>query len=240
MPPRDCIVSRSMGRKDHPVMPSSTVENYLKAILQLSPSGDAPDGRVSVGRIATQLGLTPGTVTMMMKHLSKEGYIDYQPRKGVSLTPEGFRMGLQILRRHRLVELFLVEVMKLDWAHVHEEAEVLEHVLSDRMVERIDEMLGRPAYDPHGEPIPDAEGRLRRDDDLRALSGCETGRKRLVKVTRDDPDFLRWLQDHGLRPGAELEVVGRDPVGGILTLEVSGRTGQTGISLAAAKELWVR
>jgi DtxR family Mn-dependent transcriptional regulator len=193
---------------------------------------------VAVGKIATHLGLTPGTVTTMMKHLSKEGFIDYLPRRGVCLTPSGEKLGLQIVRRHRLVELFLVEVMQLDWAHVHEEAEVLEHVLSDRMVERIDEMLGRPAYDPHGEPIPDADGLLRGDDDLRVLTDCDDGRLRLVRISRDDPPFLVWLQEHGLRPGASLEVVARDPVGEILTLEVAGRVDRVRISTTAAGTLW--
>jgi DtxR family Mn-dependent transcriptional regulator len=220
-------------------MPSSTVENYLKAILQLADGGgEAPT--VAVGQIATHLGLTPGTVTTMMKHLSKEGFIHYLPRRGVCLTPAGEKLGLQIVRRHRLIELFLVEVMQLDWAHVHEEAEVLEHVLSDRMVERIDEMLGRPAYDPHGEPIPDADGLLRRDDDLRSLNDCGEDRVRLVRVSRDDPPFLVWLQEHGLRPGASLEVVSRDPVGEILTLEVAGRAERVRISTSAAGTLWVK
>jgi DtxR family Mn-dependent transcriptional regulator len=220
-------------------MPSSTVEDYLKAILHLTEGGRG-QGSVSVGRIAGQLGLTPGTVTTMMKHLAREGYVDYQPRRGVALTSAGCRLGMQILRRHRLVELFLVEVMQLDWAHVHEEAEVLEHVLSERMVERIDEMLGRPAHDPHGEPIPDAEGGWRGEEELRRLAECVAGRHRLVRVTRDDPAFLSWLQEHGMRPGAGLEVVERDGVGGTVVLEVAGRTGRVAMGLGAAEDLWVR
>jgi len=216
-------------------MPSSTVENYLKAILRLSD--EVGDGtRVPVGKIAGALGLTPGTATTMMKHLGGEGYVDYLPRKGVRLTGHGRRTAVQVLRRHRLIELFLVEVMHLDWAHVHEEAEVLEHVLSDRLVERIDEMLGRPGHDPHGDPIPDADGVVR-EDELRKLLDCAPGRYRLVRVGRDEPEFLRWLQGQGLRPGIELEVTSCDPLAGIVGLRVGDGTLQVGE--AAAGALWV-
>jgi DtxR family Mn-dependent transcriptional regulator len=199
-------------------MPSSTVENYLKAILRLSD--ESPDeALVPVGKIATSLGLTPGTVTTMMKHMAKEGYLDYLPRKGVALKEGGREAAVQVLRRHRLIELFLVEVMHLDWAHVHEEAEVLEHVLSDRLVERIDEMLGRPAHDPHGDPIPNALG-VMREDELKDLSDCNPGRYQLVRVARDEPEFLSWLQSRGLRPGIGIEVLARDPLAGIVEIRV--------------------
>lgn len=218
-------------------MPSSTVENYLKAILRLAD--EAPDeALVPVGKIATALGLTPGTVTTMMKHLGKEGYLDYLPRKGVVLTKSGRNAAVQVLRRHRLIELFLVEVMHLDWAHVHEEAEVLEHVLSDRMVERIDEMLGRPAYDPHGDPIPDAEGVVR-EEELKKLSDCGPGKYQLVRVARDEPEFLKWLQSQGLRPGIGLEVVARDNLAGIVEIRVGGNGEPIRIGEAVAGVLGV-
>lgn len=216
-------------------MPTPTVENYLKAILRLAD--EAPDGeRVPVGKIAGALGLTPGTATTMMKHLARESYVEYVPRRGVTLTGAGRKAAVQVLRRHRLIELFLVEVMQLDWAHVHEEAEVLEHVLSDRLVERMDEMLGRPGYDPHGDPIPDAEGVVR-EDELRKLADCPVGRYRLVRVGRDEPAFLSWLQRQGLRPGAGLEVIARDSLAGIVSLRVEGKALQVGEAAAAA--LWV-
>ncbi|MEM1082533.1 MAG: metal-dependent transcriptional regulator [Verrucomicrobiota bacterium] len=218
-------------------MPSSTVENYLKAILRLSD--ESPDeALVGIGRIATALELTSGTVTTMMKHLGKEGFVDYQPRKGVVLTETGRAAAVQVLRRHRLIELFLVEVMHLDWAHVHEEAEVLEHVLSDRMVERIDEMLGRPAHDPHGDPIPNAEGVVR-EDEFKALSECEPGEYQLVRVARDEPDFLRWLQEQGLRPGAGIEVRGIDKLAGIVEIRVDGGEQSLRIGEAVAGVLGV-
>ena len=216
-------------------MPSSTVENYLKAIYGLSEETD-DDALVSIGSIAEVLELTPGTVTTMMKHLDKEGFIAYQPRKGVELTEKGRKAALQVLRRHRLIELFLVEVMHVDWAHVHEEAEVLEHVLSERLVERIDEMLGRPATDPHGDPIPDADGQMR-EEKSRPLIECDPGRCRLVRVTRDEPEFLQWLERSGLRPGAELTVAGGNRLAGVVEIEVDGQVLQLGDAVAAA--LWV-
>lgn len=218
-------------------MPSSTVENYLKAILRLSD--ESPDDElVPIGQIATALKLTPGTVTTMMKHLGKEGYLDYLPRKGVVLTGRGRSSAVQVLRRHRLIELFLVEVMHLDWAHVHEEAEVLEHVLSDRMVERIDEMLGRPAHDPHGDPIPDAKGVVRVDE-FKALSECGPGRYQLVRVARDEPEFLQWLQSHGLRPGVEIVVTECDKLAGIMEIRVDGGRQSVRIGEAVAGGLGV-
>ncbi|MFC7338841.1 metal-dependent transcriptional regulator [Haloferula chungangensis] len=219
-------------------MPSSTVENYLKAILRLSDGG-ASEELVPIGKIATALSLTPGTVTTMMKHLAKGGYLEYWPRKGVILTPSGVGAAVQVLRRHRLIELFLVEVMHLDWAHVHEEAEVLEHVLSDRLVERIDEMLGRPAHDPHGDPIPDVNGVVR-EDDLRKLSECGPGRYQVVRVARDEPEFLSWLQSQGLRPGIKVEVVARDPLAGIVEIRVAGVTESIRMGEAVAGVLGVR
>lgn len=218
-------------------MPTSTVENYLKAILRLSDETPA-EALVPVGQIATALSLTPGTVTTMMKHLGKEGYLDYSPRKGVVLTKEGRGAAVQVLRRHRLIELFLVEVMHLDWAHVHEEAEVLEHVLSDRLVERIDEMLGRPAHDPHGDPIPDAQG-VMREDELKKLSDCSPGKFRLVRVARDEPEFLSWLQNQGLRPGVGIELIARDLLAGTVEIRVDGAAESIRIGEAVAAVLGV-
>lgn len=218
-------------------MPSSTVENYLKAIFHLAET-TPEDGLVAVGKVAEHLSLTPGTATTMMKQLERLGFIRYAPRKGVALTKSGRAAAVQVLRRHRLIELFLVEVMKLDWSEVHEEAEILEHALSERLVERIDEMLGRPSYDPHGDPIPDAHGVLRADA-LRVLGDCEPGAYQLVRVSRDDAELLQWLQKRGLTPGVGFTVIGRDDMAGILSIRVGdAEPVPVGRSLAAA--LWVR
>jgi DtxR family Mn-dependent transcriptional regulator len=135
-------------------MPTSTVEDYLKCIYV--EARNKPGELVSTGRIASAMKVAPGTVTAMMKTLMESGLIRYEPYAGVMLTDAGRKLATHVLRRHRLVELFLVEIMNMDWSEVHEEAEVLEHAVSESLIERIDEMLGHPTADPHGDPIPTA------------------------------------------------------------------------------------
>src|SRR5262244_2387989 len=146
------------------MLPSSTVENYLKAIYQGQASLPTTGaGRlVPMGQVATALGVTPGTATTMVKALAESGLAEYEPYSGVRLSAAGEKLAGLVLRRHRLVELFLVKVMGMSWDEVHEDAELLEHVVSERLIERIDEMLGRPTHDPHGDPIPTAEGTIAR------------------------------------------------------------------------------
>src|SRR5437016_11098821 len=142
------------------MLPSSTVENYLKAIYQGQATLPAGSRLVSMGFVATALGVTPGTATTMVKALAESGLAEYEPYSGVRLTAAGEKLAALVLRRHRLVELFLVQVMGMSWDEVHDEAEQLEHVVSDRLIERIDAMLGRPTHDPHGDPIPDPHGAI--------------------------------------------------------------------------------
>src|SRR5919106_6885103 len=141
------------------MLPSSTVENYLKAIY-LGGAQEHSQRLLPMGHLAAALGVTPGTATTMVKALAESGLVQYEPYSGVRLSAAGERLAGLVLRRHRLVELFLVQVMGMSWAEVHEEAEQLEHVVSERLIERIDEMLGRPTHDPHGDPIPSPEGAL--------------------------------------------------------------------------------
>src|SRR5512143_4074010 len=140
------------------MLASSTVENYLKAIYLGQSSLGSDQRLVSMGHVAATLGVTPGTATAMIKALAESGLAEYEPYTGVRLTAAGERLAGLVLRRHRLVELFLVQVMGMSWAEVHDEAELLEHVVSERLIERMDEMLGRPTHDPHGDPIPDPDG----------------------------------------------------------------------------------
>src|SRR5438034_4908254 len=142
------------------MLPSSTVENYLKAIYQGQSALRPPEHLVPMGQVAAALGVTPGTATTMVKALAESGLAEYEPYSGVRLSAAGERLAGLVLRRHRLVELFLVKVMGMSWAEVHEEAEQLEHVVSERLIERIDDMLGRPTHDPHGDPIPSPEGTI--------------------------------------------------------------------------------
>src|SRR4030088_3250396 len=142
------------------MLPSSTVENYLKAIYHSQTALEPGDRLVPMGSIAATLSVTPGTATTMVKALAESGLAEYEPYSGVRLSPAGEKLAGLVLRRHRLVELFLVQVMGMSWAEVHDEAEQLEHVVSDRLIELMDAMLGRPTHDPHGDPIPSPEGTI--------------------------------------------------------------------------------
>jgi DtxR family Mn-dependent transcriptional regulator len=159
----------------------------------------------------------------MLKTLSDTGLAEYTPYEGVRLTESGQRLALRVLRRHRLIELFLVETLKLSWDEVHEEAENMEHAVSDLLVDRIDEYLGFPAADPHGDPIPKADGTISSSPG-RSLSEWPTGERfRLVRVIDQSPKFLRYLSDAGLPLGAEGRVTENSPDAGTITIEVEGR-----------------
>jgi DtxR family Mn-dependent transcriptional regulator len=192
------------------MLPSSTVENYLKAIYQGQSVLPGDQRLVSMGHVAAALGVTPGTATTMVKALAESGLAEYEPYSGVRLTASGEKLAGLVLRRHRLVELFLVKVMGMSWAEVHEEAEQLEHVVSERLIERIDQMLGRPTHDPHGDPIPSPEGALT-PRHLDNLLTCPVNTP--LKVTRiadQDPEFLRFIEHNALKPGQQVEVETRD------------------------------
>src|SRR3954467_3116550 len=173
------------------MLPSSTVENYLKAIYQ-GQSSLATDQRLApMGQVASALGVTPGTATTMVKALAESGLAEYEPYSGVRLSAAGERLAALVLRRHRLVELFLVQVMGMSWDEVHDEAEQLEHVVSERLIQRIDEMLGRPTHDPHGDPIPSPEGSIP-SRHLDSLLTCPVGMPlRVTRIADQDPAFLR-------------------------------------------------
>jgi DtxR family Mn-dependent transcriptional regulator len=193
------------------MLPSSTVENYLKAIYQGQATLSRDERLVSMGLVASTLGVTPGTATTMVKALAESGLAEYEPYSGVRLTAAGEKLAGLVLRRHRLVELFLVQVMGMSWAEVHDEAEQLEHVVSERLIERIDEMLGRPTSDPHGDPIPNPDGAIaaRHFD---TLLTCPIGEAlKVVRIADQDPAFLRFIESNDLKPGQSLEVELRDP-----------------------------
>ncbi len=210
-------------------MPTSTVENYLKAILHLQGEGK---GSTTVGEIARVLAVTPGTVTIMMRQLKERGLVAYEPRRGLSLRPRGRTAALKVVRRHRLIELFLVEVMKLDWSEVHEEAEILEHVISDRLLDRIDIMLGEPTHDPHGDPIPDRNGVLAKDLAV-PLVDVDDGEYRVVRVSDEDSALLGWLNEKGLTIGEEFHLTHPDRAAGVLELaRRGGARVQLGVQVA--------
>ncbi len=216
-------------------MASSTVEDYLKVILQI---GEQTGQNVTVGRIASDLGVTPGTVSSMMRHLDDEGYIEYLPRRSVTLLPAGRRQALQVVRRHRLMETFLVKIMKLDWSEVHEEAEILEHVVSDRLLARMDEMLGHPSHDPHGDPIPDDQGNFA-DQEAQPLSEAVRNNYRIVRVDDSDPNFLDWLRLNHLMPGSEIELKSIDEIADVIELGVLNDKETVRLGKSAASSILV-
>ena len=218
-------------------MASLTVENYVKTIYLIA--GRNPDGRaVATGEIAQALGVSPGTVTGMLKTLSEADLATYTPYEGARLTGAGERLALKVLRRHRLVELFLAQTLAMPWDEVHEEAEHLEHAASDRLVDRIDAFLGFPAVDPHGDPIPRADGSLTVPEGKPLTTQARGSRFRIVRVVDQDSAFLRYLSESGLELGAEGEIVENRPEAGALTLRIVDRAVALGTE-AAGKVLVV-
>ncbi len=217
-------------------MESLTAENYLKTIYAIC--ADADDEAASTGELARRLELAPGTVTGMLQRLDEARLIKYRPHQGARLTPAGRRAALRVIRRHRLMELFLTRTLGMSWDEVHEEAERLEHAASDRLVDRIDAFLGFPERDPHGDPIPDATGEFRAVGG-ESLDRCEAGtRFVLVRVIRGTPDLLRYLADGGLEIGAPGEVVENHALAGVITVESAER--RTSLSRQMAEQILVR
>jgi DtxR family Mn-dependent transcriptional regulator len=215
-------------------MATETVENYLKAIFTLRKPEDG-DAQIPLGDLASAVGVTPGTATTMVKKLAGEKLVNYERYGGVRLTARGERAAIAVLRRHRLIETFLVKTLGMDWSEVHEDAERLEHALSDGLLERLDRFLGRPSVDPHGDPIPDADGKFR-EAHVVPVGRCKAGaRLRLARVMDQSPEFLRFLDRNGLRIGAALLVQSAEPGAGTLTLRVGPRT--VTIAEAAAEKL---
>ena len=189
-------------------MATSTVEDYLKQIYQAQLA--APGELIPTGQVALALEVAPGTATVMVKTLADSGLVEYEPYSGVRLTAAGEKLATHVLRRHRLMELFLVEVMGMDWSEVHGEAELLEHTVSDRLLERIDAMLGQPEVDPHGDPIPTAGGIVAATNYANLVSCPVDQSMMLVRVTDQATEFLQLIERHGLVPGVTVEVVNRD------------------------------
>jgi DtxR family transcriptional regulator, Mn-dependent transcriptional regulator len=192
------------------MLPSQTVENYLKTIFLAEAAQTKAGALIPMGQIASALGVVPGTATTMVKTLAESGLVTYEPYMGVRLTAAGERLASRVLRRHRLVELFLVKILEMSWAEVHDEAERLEHAVSDRVIDRIDEMLGHPSVDPHGDPIPTAEGTIARQDHVDLLAAPLGTRLTVERILDQDADFLRFVERQQLTPGAEIVVEARD------------------------------
>jgi len=218
-------------------MPSPTVENYVKEIF-LAQQRLGP-GAVPMGIIAKAMEVTPGTATAMMKSLALSGLADYEPRRGTRLSDKGRRLALRMIRKHRIVELFLVEQLGLDWGEVHNEAERMEHAISELVLAHMDTKLGHPTTDPHGDPIPSADGELD-ERVLCTLADCPCGIDfSIARVGDQSADFLQYLDERGLKPGAPLCVASRNTVADAVSLSTAD--GATVImGMKAAEKIFVQ
>lgn len=206
---------------------TEAVEDYLKTIYHLASRGEV----ATTSGIARRLGVSSPSVSGMVKRLQADDLVVRPDDREITLTPEGERHALRVVRRHRLLETFLVEVVGVGWDEVHDEAEVLEHALSDRLEARIDALLGHPTHDPHGDPIPPRDG-SHSEDWADPLAGVPAGARFTVQRVSDrDAEALRWLAGLGIRPGVELEVGETEPFGGPQWVSVAGERRALGAQL---------
>jgi DtxR family transcriptional regulator, Mn-dependent transcriptional regulator len=213
---------------------SASVQDYAKAVYALEAR---EGGAVSTNHLAERLGVTPGSVSAMVRKLSEVGLLEHQPYRGVRLTGQGRQVALEVLRHHRLLELFLAEELGMPWDRVHAEAEVLEHVISEELEQLIAARLGNPTLDPHGDPIPTAGFEIdeRETSSLDELSPGASGR--FVRVSDSDPEMLRYLAAQGIALGDRLEVTGRQPFGGPMFVRIGEREQALGGDLARAMRI---
>ncbi|MCC6313243.1 MAG: metal-dependent transcriptional regulator [Thermomicrobiales bacterium] len=205
------------------------MEDYLKAIYAMQARG----GEATTQRLAEELNISGPSVTNMAKRLHELGLIEHEPYRGMRLTPAGARVALEVVRHHRLLELYLTETLGFGWDEVHAEAERLEHHISDELAARIDRALGYPTHDPHGDPIPSADGMIAAVSPA-LLSDVGAGeRVAVTRVSDRDPDKLRFLGEMGVRPGAEIAVVERFPFDGPLRIRIGGAEHLIGPGVAA-------
>ena len=217
-----------------PELISASVQDYAKAVYALETRGGSA---VSTNDLAERLGVTPGSVSSMLRKLAEEGLVEHERYRGVRLTEEGRRVALEVIRHHRLLELVLAEELGMPWDRVDAEAEVLEHVLSEELEELIAARLGDPTVDPHGDPIPTVELEID-EGQTRSLDELEVGAVgRFVRVSDSDPEMLRYLAEHGITLGARLEVRERQPFGGPVFVSFGEREHPIGGELARAMRI---
>jgi DtxR family Mn-dependent transcriptional regulator len=209
-------------------MTTAAVEDYLRTILELESEYEV----VSTTALAKELEVTPASASSMIKKLAQRGWLDYQPYQGVKLAKDGRQEALRVLRRHRLVEQFLLEVLEVPWERVHGEAHRIEHALSDYLVERIDDLLNHPSHDPHGAPIPTVDGHLEKRDLLR-LADLAPGQSGVIaRVSDREPDLLRHLAELDLFPGTGFTVTAIAPLDGPRTVQVGDSSHTLGREVA--------
>jgi DtxR family Mn-dependent transcriptional regulator len=207
------------------------IEDYLKTIFML----EEEESPVSTSRIAAARAVKPGSATSMVQRLSKLNLVNYEKHYGVTLTNSGREIALEVIRHHRLVELYLIEALGFTWDEVHEQADLLEHVISEKLEERIAAALNYPEFDPHGDPIPSKEGKVI-DVESQPLSRVVAGsRATVTRIPHDaDGEFLRYLADLGLTPGTRIVVIDVAPFDGPITLEINGKSQVIGHKVAGA------
>ena len=208
---------------------TAPVEDYLKAIYAFERDGHA----AATNDIAQRLSIAPASVSGMVQRLADQGLVEYERYRGVRLTSAGRRAALRTLRRHRVIESYLVQALGYGWDVVHQEAERLEHAASDTLIDRMAAAIGEPVTDPHGAPIPTRDGTIDETPHQTLADAAVGTRTRVVRVGDEDPGMLRYLDSLGLRPGAEVTLTGRAPFDGPLTIEVGSTTQQVGATLAS-------
>ena len=218
---------------------NSVVEDYVKAIYGHTEWQPDP---ITPSELAARLGLAASSVTEMVKKLARVGLVTHVPYGAVTLTAEGTALALRMVRRHRLIETWLVEHFGYDWDEVHDEAEVLEHALSDRLLGAIADRLGQPTRDPHGDPIPAADGSIVRPVALLLLDAADGSAGAVVRISDRDPALLRYLTAEGIMLDAPITVVGRRPFGGALAVrldDADGRVRELDLGAGAAASIWI-
>jgi DtxR family transcriptional regulator, Mn-dependent transcriptional regulator len=221
-----------------PTEVTTAVEDYLKGLRVLEERGEA--GRaVSTSALAQHMSVSPASVTAMLKKLDALGLVSYVPYRGAELTAAGRRAALEVIRHHRLLETYLAEALGVPWDRIHDEAEVLEHVLSEELEERISERLGHPTSDPHGDPIPDRDLSVAPVAGRRLWDAPDGAAVVVRRVPDGHADALRYMADMGLRPGARVDVVGRGPVGGPLFVRIGNERDVRALSQELSEEIWV-
>ncbi|HLY49682.1 MAG TPA: metal-dependent transcriptional regulator [Solirubrobacteraceae bacterium] len=216
---------------------TSAVEDYTKAIYALELRESEP---VTTNALADRLGVTPGSASAMVKRLGELGLAEHRPYHGVSLTDQGRRVALEVIRHHRLLELYLVESLGVPWDRVHQEAEVLEHVLSEELEELIADKLGDPTVDPHGDPIPTRELEIEEGSTASLQTLAPGDRAVFTRVSDSDPEMLRFLAARGIAPGDDLEVIDKQPFDGPLFVRFGGDVHVLGGTLARAMRVQVK
>jgi DtxR family Mn-dependent transcriptional regulator len=218
--------------------PSSSIEDYVKVIYGFTEWQDKP---ITSSQLAQRLGVANSSVSEMVRKLKDQGLVDHKPYSAITLTAAGIRLALSMVRRHRLIETYLVQELGYRWDEVHDEAELLEHAVSDTFIERMAAKLGDPQRDPHGDPIPTADGAVLMPA-AHLLGELDTGHTgRITRISDENPDLLRYLSAEGIDLDADVQVMGRKPFGGALVVRISnaGKTQDFDLADEVTAALWV-